>query len=162
MCRLAVEWLPRVEVSPVERELGGESWTLRTLEHFAAAHPGWAMRLLVGADVLPDLPKWHRFDRIAELARPIVLGRAGFNGDRGSPREHGSAARHGDVEPASRHDALRALHALEVAEVSLPQISSTEVREALAAGDLDAVRWCLPRSVLEYIVEHGLYGSGGA
>jgi nicotinate-nucleotide adenylyltransferase len=139
MCRLAVGWLPRVEVSAVERELGGESRTLRTLEHFAAAHPGWAMRLLVGADVLPDLPKWHRFERIAELAWPIVLGRAGF-------------------PPAAALE----VPALEVTEVSLPQVSSTEVREALAAGDVDAVRWRLPSAVLEYIVEHGLYGSGGA
>ncbi|WP_248913744.1 nicotinate-nicotinamide nucleotide adenylyltransferase [Polyangium aurulentum] len=78
MCRLAFEWIPGVTVSTVERELGGESLTLRTLEHLAEVHPGWSMRLLIGADVLPDLPKWHRFDRISEIAPPIVVGRAGF------------------------------------------------------------------------------------
>jgi nicotinate-nucleotide adenylyltransferase len=146
MCRLAVGWLPRVEVSGVERELGGESRTLRTLEHLAAEHPGWAMRLLVGADVLPDLPKWHRFERVAELARPIVLGRAGFAPPAQEPAGPGPA-------PAAP--------ALEIAEVSLPRVSSTEVRGALAAGDLDAVRWRLPSAVLSYIVERGLYGIGG-
>lgn len=79
MCRLALGWIPRVRVSEVERDLGGESLTLRTLEHLSAAHPDLALRLLVGADVLADLPKWHRFDRIAEIAPPIVLGRAGVN-----------------------------------------------------------------------------------
>lgn len=79
MCRLALGWIPRVRVSEVERDLGGESLTLRTLEHLAAAHPDVALRLLVGADVLADLPKWHRFDRISEIAPPIVLGRGGVN-----------------------------------------------------------------------------------
>lgn len=77
MCRRAFAWIPRVGVSPVERDLEGESLTLRTLEHLAALHPDWAMRLLIGADVVNDLPKWHRFDRIAEIAPPIIVGRAG-------------------------------------------------------------------------------------
>jgi len=84
MCRLAFEWIPRVKVSTVERELGGESLTLRTLEHLAQQHPDWSMRLLIGADVLPDLPKWHRFDRISEIAPPIVVGRAGVSAE-GAP-----------------------------------------------------------------------------
>lgn len=138
MCRLALGWLPSVEISTVERELGGESKTLRTLEHLAATQPGWSMRLLVGADVLADLPKWHRFDRIAEIAPPLVLGRVG-------------------VEPGTRGGA----GGLTAPESFLPGISSTEVREALAAGDLEAVRWKLPRAVIDYIVERGLYGTGG-
>ncbi|MCC6556268.1 MAG: nicotinate (nicotinamide) nucleotide adenylyltransferase [Polyangiaceae bacterium] len=138
MCRLAVGWLPRVEISDVERELGGESRTLRTLEHLAEVNPGWAMRLLVGADVVADLPKWHRFDRGAAIAPPIVLGRGGY-----APLAAGGA------------------HPIEIAEVSLPQVSSTEVRDALAAGDLDAVRWRLPRAVVDYIMERGLYGVSG-
>ncbi|MCI0345111.1 MAG: bifunctional ornithine acetyltransferase/N-acetylglutamate synthase, partial [Chloroflexi bacterium] len=45
-------WIPRVTISPVERELGGESLTLRTIEHIQQNHPEWSLRLLVGADVL--------------------------------------------------------------------------------------------------------------
>jgi nicotinate-nucleotide adenylyltransferase len=77
MCRRAFGWLPGAHVSEVERELGGASWTLRTLEHLAGAHPEWSLRLLIGADVLVDAPKWHRFERVAELAPPLVLGRVG-------------------------------------------------------------------------------------
>lgn len=79
MCRLAMGWIPRVTISTVEEELGGESLTLRTVEHLEATHPEWALRLLVGADVLADLPKWHRWDRIAEIAPPVVLGRSGVD-----------------------------------------------------------------------------------
>jgi nicotinate-nucleotide adenylyltransferase len=130
MCRLAVSWIPRVSVSTVERELGGESLTLRTLEHLAAAHPDWSMRLLVGADVLPDLPKWHRFDRIAEIAPPIVLGRVGSR-------------------------------AAAAPEPFLPSISSTEIRAAMASGDVESVRSRVPAAVLDYIFERGLYRRSG-
>jgi nicotinate-nucleotide adenylyltransferase len=126
MCRLALGWIPGVSVSTVEQELGGESLTLRTVEHLRAEHPDWSLRLLVGSDVLPDLPKWHRFDRIAALAPPLVLGRSGVISD-------------------------------EAPLPVLPQVSSTEVRDAIATGDLDAVRARVPAAVLSYIVEHGLY-----
>jgi nicotinate-nucleotide adenylyltransferase len=130
MLHLALDWLPRVTVSTVEEELGGESRTLRTLEHLSATNPGWSLRLLVGADVLGDVPKWHRWDRIAELAPPIVLGRVGYDGG---------------ADPAGAPPAL------------LPRVSSTEIREALAAGDVDAVRALVPAKVLDHIVARGLY-----
>jgi nicotinate-nucleotide adenylyltransferase len=129
MCRLAMGWIPGVTVTEIERELGGESRTLRTLENLAAAHPDWRLRLLVGADVLADAPKWHRFDRIAALAPPLVLGRVG-------------AASEGAPEPM------------------LPRVSSTEVRAAIGAGDVGAVRHLVPRRVLAYATEHGLYSGG--
>lgn len=82
MCDAAMGWIPGATVSDVERELGGESLTLRMLTHLSEQHPDWVLRLLVGADVLADLPKWHRFDKIAEIAPPIVLGRAGVSDSR--------------------------------------------------------------------------------
>jgi len=77
MCELAMAWIPGVEVSRIEEELGGESRTLRTLEHLAGAHPDWKLRLLLGADILADAPRWFGFDAIAMLAPPIVFARAG-------------------------------------------------------------------------------------
>src|SRR5215471_13767712 len=85
MCRLALGWVPGVDVSALERELGGESRTLRTVEELARRNPGWTLRLLIGADVLTEAPKWHRFDRIAELAPPIVLGRVGATAEGATP-----------------------------------------------------------------------------
>jgi nicotinate-nucleotide adenylyltransferase len=82
MCKLAMDWIPELEVSTVEEDLGGESRTLRTLEHLQAAHPDWSMRLVMGADLLRESPNWHAFDRIKELAPPLVLGRAGVEEDR--------------------------------------------------------------------------------
>lgn len=77
MCELAMGWLPKVEVSRVEAELGGESRTVRTIEHLGASHPEWNLRFVMGADIVAESTKWYRFDRVVELAPPIVLGRAG-------------------------------------------------------------------------------------
>jgi nicotinate-nucleotide adenylyltransferase len=77
MCALSMGWLPRVEVSRVEEELGGESRTLRTLEHLKSVHPEWSMRLLMGADLLVEAPRWFRFDAIRAIAEPLVVGRVG-------------------------------------------------------------------------------------
>lgn len=77
MCEMAMGFLPRVSISRVEEELGGESRTLRTLEHLHAQHPSWSMRFVMGADLVVESSKWFGFDRIAQLAPPIVLGRVG-------------------------------------------------------------------------------------
>ena len=79
MSTLAMGWLPRVTVSSIEEGLGGDSLTLRTLQHLRAAQPSWQLRLLIGADVLGDLPKWHQWETIRSLAPPLVLGRRGVS-----------------------------------------------------------------------------------
>lgn len=79
MCQLAMGFLPHVEISRIEEELGGESKTLRTLEKLQERHPGKQLRLMMGADIIVESAKWHRFDRIKELAPPIVLGRVGVS-----------------------------------------------------------------------------------
>ena len=143
MCRLALEWIPGVRVSDVERVLGGESKTLRTLEHLQAENPDWSLRLLIGADVLADAPKWHRFDRVAELAPPLILGRAGFAAaDR-------AADRAGEQPAATR-----------APEPVLPRVSSTEIRDAFAAGDEETLRLKVPAVILRYAGARGLYRRG--
>jgi nicotinate-nucleotide adenylyltransferase len=79
MSELAMGWLPRGEVSRVEEALGGESRTLRTLEHLRATEPTWDLRLLMGADLLAESHKWFGFDAICALAPPLVLGRVGVD-----------------------------------------------------------------------------------
>jgi len=78
MCEAAMGWLPKTTISRVEEELGGESRTLRTVEHLHGQHPDWRMRLVVGADILLEGRRWHGFDRVVELSPLLVLGRSGF------------------------------------------------------------------------------------
>jgi nicotinate-nucleotide adenylyltransferase len=127
MCELAMAWLPRTEISRVEEELGGESRTLRTIERLRELHPDWRMRLVVGADILLEGRRWHGLDRIRELAPLLVLGRMGLGDVSGAP------------PPV------------------LPLVSSSSIRDALRAGRVSDVEPLVPRSVLAYIDEHGLY-----
>ncbi len=126
MAELAMAELAGVAVSAIERELDGEGRTLHTLEALAAREPGWRMRLIVGADVLADRDKWHRFERVEALAPLIVLGRAGFR-EREAPAP------------------------------LLPEVSSTAIRAALAAGERARIVELVPKRVLAYIEAHGLY-----
>lgn len=79
MCRLALAVDARVVVSSLERDLGGDSYTVRTLEALAAREPDAALSLCVGADVLAERHLWHRADDVDRLARRIVLGRQGYD-----------------------------------------------------------------------------------
>ena len=79
MCELAAAGLgPRVSVSRVEAAVaaqhGGVSRTLHTIEHLAEIRPDIALRLVIGADILADTPKWHRWDDVVRRAPPIVIG----------------------------------------------------------------------------------------
>jgi nicotinate-nucleotide adenylyltransferase len=117
MCELAMGWLPRVEISRVEEHLGGESRTLRTVEHLRERYPSSPLRLIMGADLVLESPKWHGFARIAELAPPIVLGRAGVDYQGAPPavlpaisstevREAIAGARWSDLEPVVPREVL--------------------------------------------------------
>jgi nicotinate-nucleotide adenylyltransferase len=126
MCELAAREIRGVGVCAAERELADDPLvgkTARTLEHLAAKHPELAFALVVGADILPETVKWHRWDRVRELARVIVVGREGFPPVPGAP--------------------------------ALPAISSTAIRARLARGE--DVASLVPRRVLEYVAEKGLY-----
>jgi len=81
MARLAFAiFHDRVEVSSVEEELGKPSFTARTVGHLSRLHPDWQLRLLVGADILEEKERWHRFEDIERLAPPLVVGREGRKG----------------------------------------------------------------------------------
>jgi nicotinate-nucleotide adenylyltransferase len=126
MCQRAMGWLPRTEVLRVEEELGGESRTLRTVEHLRKVHRDWRLRLVLGADVLLEGPRWQGFDRVVELAPPVILGRAGVTTDQA---------------PAA----------------VLPEVSSSAIRDAIREGNAAQVAPMLPRGVLAYIQDQGLY-----
>ncbi len=88
MCELAARALRGVSVCTAERELAHDPLvgkTARTLEHLVERHPTHDFALVIGADILPDTPKWWRWDRVQELARIVVVGREGYPPVPGAP-----------------------------------------------------------------------------
>jgi len=75
---LAEELGPDFAASDVERRLPAPSFTVDTLSHLAAAHPEHSFRLVVGADVLPQVGAWRRWDEIERRFSPVVVGRQGY------------------------------------------------------------------------------------
>ncbi len=83
MCELAVAAIRGAHVCSAEAELASDPLcgkTARTLEHLRAKHPELDFALVVGADILPDTPKWYRWDLVQALARVVVVGRQGYPG----------------------------------------------------------------------------------
>jgi nicotinate-nucleotide adenylyltransferase len=107
MCELAAAPLgPRACVSDVERELGQESRTLRTLRTLQARHPAHRFSLVIGADLVGETGDWYGAEELRQAAPFIVVGRAGVPPTAGAP-------------PG----------------VEMPAVSSTEIRRALAGGE---------------------------
>lgn len=75
LCADASGWLRAVDV---ERYVPGEGRTVDTLEYLTRTHPDVRFTLVIGSDLLPDLPHWKNFPRIQELARVLVVNRAGY------------------------------------------------------------------------------------
>jgi nicotinate-nucleotide adenylyltransferase len=140
MCELATAALgPRARVSRAEAELAARpgfvaSHTLDLVDHAIAA--GHAPRLVIGADILRDAAKWHRWADVVARAPLIVVGRGGHALPAGSVAA---------VAPSVASSA-----------VTMPEISATHVRDLLGHGDSGAAG-LVPRDVLRYIAQHHLY-----
>jgi len=65
-------------VEPVEADLPVPSYTVRTLEVLAARHPDHELALVVGADVIQQLPHWREIDRLRARFPLIEVGRQGW------------------------------------------------------------------------------------
>ena len=78
MCELAMADLKRVRISRIEQEMGGDGLTVRTLEELGRRMPGARLRLVLGSDLLQETSRWHSYDRIVEIAPPIVVHRGGY------------------------------------------------------------------------------------
>ena len=134
MCRLAFAHLgDAVRVVPIERELPKPSYTVQTLSALHAVRPGIRPTLIIGSDIVPDLPRWQDPDRLPELSSLIVVPRQG----------------------APPIDAPPDLDIKVYRGFRLPRVSSTTIKHALASGE--SVDGWLDLAVVDHIERNGLY-----
>lgn len=147
MLALAVGGNPAFEISTVELDRGGVSYTVDTLAAMRKASPDDELHLILGPDALAGLPDWREPSRILELSRVIAVERDGLD----------------DMAAIVQAPRLATLLGPErardiVAEkVVVPAIGvrSSDLRALVAAGR--SIRYRTPRAVEQYIATHGLY-----
>lgn len=144
MIELAIQDDDRFSVSDCELRRPAPSYTLDTVKYFQEEHGADAsVYWLIGADSVDDLVLWHRIDALIDACHLAVMVRGGY--------EAPSFDRHLHVLGADRVEKLRR----NVIETPSIHISSTKVRERLAAGE-DVGDMLCPQ-VRDYIRRHGLY-----
>lgn len=135
MLRAAIGDDDRFEVSELELERDGPSYTIDTLRTVRETHPDAALFLAIGADQLAELGSWKAPDAIAELATLVAFPRSGQ-----APETEGRWP-------------------LTVVDVPEIDISSTTLRERVAAGR--PIRYWVAPGVETIIRREGLYPGPG-
>ena len=148
MLRLLIEGEPRCEVSGLELERGGRSFTIDTVRELPArlSEPeGCEIYLLLGSDNLAGLAQWREAAELLRRVQPVVVRRAG--------------ALERELAPLRESLGDELANKLERGALYLPPVraSSTELRDALPGSDVDAR--LVPPAVLAYIRAQGLYGA---
>ncbi len=69
------------EISTIDIDRSGPSYTADTLEILAGQFPSARLFFLMGEDSLRDLPTWHHPERILRVAELAVAGRPGVESD---------------------------------------------------------------------------------
>lgn len=147
MTRLAAQSMEMdgvVEVSELELEREGKSYTVDTLTQLHQRFPGDQLYLLMGSDMFLTFQHWREPEKIAELCTLCAFGRS-----------------EADTEElfAAQRSYLAERFGARIVTVPLPKIidiSSTRLRESLAGG---GGREYLAPTVYGYILREGLYGT---
>ena len=125
---------PHFRVSRLELDRDGTSYTVDTVETVKEHHPDAELFYLTGADAYADIATWERARELVEKVQMVALARPGASLD--------------GLEPYF-------LEHVKVLETPLFEVSSTDIRQRLKAGE--SVRYLLSNSVAVYIAKHRLY-----
>ena len=127
---------PRFEVSRVDIDRHGPTYTIDTLRELAAAHPDDDLYFITGADAMAAILTWRDHDEIFDLAHFVGCTRPGHELDEAS---------------------LTGLPTERITLVEIPAlaISSTDCRQRVASGE--PVWYLVPDGVVQYIGKHDLY-----
>ena len=133
-----------VEVSALELEREGKSYTSDTLRSIRQTYPDAELWLLMGTDMFLTLHLWHEPEVILSLAGVCAFGRT---------------EQDGEAMFAPQREYLQKNFDAKITTITLPglvDISSTRLRELLERGE--GGKYLLP-SVYGYILLYRLYGT---
>ena len=142
MLELAIEGRPGLEVSPIEIDRAGVSYTVDTLRQLSEQRPDDSLYLILGADALSDLPNWREPDEIRRLARLVVVDRP--EARRIEPPRAAEAGKPSEVLRDVIHVPTEPL-----------DVSSSEIRSRVARGE--SIAGLVPPAVAAYMERNQLY-----
>jgi nicotinate-nucleotide adenylyltransferase len=129
---------PHFQVSRVDIDRDGPTYTIDTLRDIHAAEPDAELYFITGADAMAQILSWRDHQELFKLAHFVGVTRPG----------HPMTPEHLDGLPDDRVTQL---------EVPALAISSTDCRERVAAGE--PIWYLVPDGVVQYIAKHGLYSA---
>ena len=135
----------RVEVSNLELDRSGKSYTADTLRELHSQYPEAELWLLIGTDMFLTLHLWYEPETILKLAGICAFGRT---------EQDGEAVFAPQREYLSKH--FPGANIMTITLPGLVDISSTRLRELLLRGEGADY---LPPAVYGYILRNQLYGT---
>jgi nicotinate-nucleotide adenylyltransferase len=143
MLETATEGDLHFEVSDMEIQRGGTSYTVDTMRTLAERYPGVEICFIIGTDSLLELHLWKDIEILLGLCRIVTITRPGY--DMGTLTD-------ADLQlSAPWSERLRA----DIRVGHLANISSSDIRYRVAEGM--SIRYLVPAGVDMYIAEHSLY-----
>ncbi|MGD9762926.1 MAG: nicotinate-nucleotide adenylyltransferase [Candidatus Binatia bacterium] len=156
MVRLAIAGHPAFQVSTVEVQRRGRSYTIDTVRTLARQlPPDMRFALLVGLDAFRDIGTWKDFRALLGLVDVAVWTRPGAR--LAAPRALLPVAARGDFcygperTQLVHHTGTR----IEFLTVTALDISASAIRQRLQRGQ--SVRYLVPAAVERYVTREGLY-----
>jgi nicotinate-nucleotide adenylyltransferase len=144
MVQIAVQNNPAFEVSAMELERQGLSYTVETIAAYLRQFPGVEIYFIMGVDALQIMNTWKDVDRLSKLCKFIVVTRPGYQLRREDECFQGL--------PATLWE--------KIIVIPIPGlfISSSEIKQRVAQGK--TIKYLLPPGVEQYIWENNLYKDG--
>ena len=141
MCYLATRSNPHFDVSALEINRGGDTYTVDTLRQLRDYYPSNVeLYFIAGADAIATITKWKDSSLLGGMAKFIGVTRPGFS-----------------IKP--NEDEQRALKEagilVEQVEVTALAISSSDLRQRIGEGK--SIRYLVSREVGDYIHAEKLY-----
>lgn len=140
MTLLAAKHIPKAEVSRIEIDREGASYTSDTLIQLKQIYKDTGMILIMGSDMFLTLDKWHEAENIFPAAQIAVASRKG--------REEENIKRMAAYYTEKFGADIVRLGG------NIIEISSTQLRKEIKSGNAGKY---LPSDIAEYIKENGLY-----
>ena len=128
----------KFSVSRIDIDRKGPTYTRDTLKKFKEFYGGDVdLFFITGADAVLDILTWKDPDEVLELAQLIAASRPEYD--------------------LSKLDQIKVARRVKTMQIPALSISSTDIRERVRTGR--PIRYLVPREVLRYIEERGLYSS---